>query len=134
HVHLFLRLVRVSVGKAIAGRDTLVAESGFLELERPGRRAELQVGRAVELGADVLQIVLDVPERERHGRSYSVRQWRAISARAVTPPPSRERTWSRNRSSARARPGRPTIRQCRPTFIIRPPSSYSCSNVSTRYV
>src|SRR3954464_14424540 len=67
HVHLLLRLVRVAVRKAIVGRDTLVAHGGLLELERLGRRAELQVRRAVELGADVFQILLDVPERERHG-------------------------------------------------------------------
>jgi hypothetical protein len=51
----------------MAGRDTLVAQGGFLELERLGRRAELQVRRAVEPRADVLQIILDVAERERHG-------------------------------------------------------------------
>src|SRR5712691_3066616 len=67
HVHLLLLLVRVAVRKAIAGRDALVAQAGFLELERVGRRAELQVRRAVEPRADVLQILLDVPERERHG-------------------------------------------------------------------
>src|SRR5207244_2221618 len=66
HVHFLLRLVRVAVRKAIAGRDALVAQGGFLERERLGRRAELQVRRAVEPGADVLQILLDVPERERH--------------------------------------------------------------------
>src|SRR2546429_7057236 len=66
HVHLLLRLVRVAVRKAIAGWDALVAQGGFLERERLGRRAELQVRRAVEPGADVLQILLDVPERERH--------------------------------------------------------------------
>src|SRR5687767_1318705 len=67
HVHLFLLHVRVAVWKAIAGRDALVAQAGFLELERLGRRPELQVRRAVELGAEVLQIILDVPDRERHG-------------------------------------------------------------------
>src|SRR5256885_9531701 len=67
HVHLLLLLVRVAVRKAIAGRDALVAQGGFLELERLGRRTELQVGRAVEPRADVLQILLDVAERERHG-------------------------------------------------------------------
>src|SRR6266496_5668342 len=67
HVHLLLLLVRVAVRKAIAGRDALVAQGGFLELERLGRRAELQVRRAVKPRADVLQILLDVPERERHG-------------------------------------------------------------------
>src|SRR2546421_7542286 len=67
HVHLLLLLVRVAVRKAIAGRDALVAQAGFLELERLGRQAELQVRRAVEVGADVLQVRLEVPERERHG-------------------------------------------------------------------
>src|SRR5205809_7382230 len=67
HVHLLLLLVRVAVRKAIAGRDALVAQAGFLELERLGRHAELQVRRAVEPGAEVLQILSDVPERERHG-------------------------------------------------------------------
>src|SRR4051812_40696338 len=67
HVHLLLLLVRVAVRKAIAGRDALVAQAGFLELERPGRQAELQVRRAVEVGPDVLQVLLEVPESERHG-------------------------------------------------------------------
>src|SRR6059036_1626593 len=66
HVHLLLLLVRVAVRKAIAGRDALVAQGGLLELERLGRRAELQVRRAVEPRAYVLEIFLDVPERERH--------------------------------------------------------------------
>src|ERR671935_1335988 len=66
-VHLLLRLVRMAVWKAIAGRDALVAQGGFLELERLGRSAELQVRGAVEPRAEVLQILLDVPERERHG-------------------------------------------------------------------
>ena len=67
HVHLLLLLVRVAVRKAIAGRDALVAQAGLLELERLGRQAELQVRRAVEPGPDVLQVLLEVPERERHG-------------------------------------------------------------------
>src|SRR6202035_3503066 len=67
HVHLLLLLMRVAIRKAIAGRDALVAQAGFLELERLGCRAELQVRRAVEPRAEVLQILLDVPERERHG-------------------------------------------------------------------
>src|SRR5215210_7659474 len=46
HVHLLLLLVRVTVRKAIAGRDALVAQAGLLELERHGRQAELQVRRA----------------------------------------------------------------------------------------
>src|SRR5213596_2837199 len=67
HVHLLLRLVRVAVRKAIAGRDALVAQAGLLELERLGRQAELQVRRAVEPGPEVLQVLLEVPESERHG-------------------------------------------------------------------
>jgi hypothetical protein len=46
--------MRVAVRKAIAWRDALVAQAGFLELERRGRQAELQVRRAVEPGSDVL--------------------------------------------------------------------------------
>src|SRR4030081_4167636 len=45
HVHLLLLLVRVAVRKAIAGRDALVAQARSLEVERLGRRAELQVRR-----------------------------------------------------------------------------------------
>src|SRR5919199_453286 len=48
HVHLLLLPVRVAVRKAIAGRDTLVAQAGLLELERRGRQAELEVRRTVE--------------------------------------------------------------------------------------
>src|SRR6267378_632079 len=36
HVNLLLRLVCVAVRKAIGGRDVLVAQAGFLELERRG--------------------------------------------------------------------------------------------------
>src|SRR5207253_1811740 len=68
HVYLLLLRVRVAVRKAIAGRDALVAQGRFLELERLGRSAELQVRRAVEPRAEVLEILLDVAERERHGR------------------------------------------------------------------
>src|SRR5579859_4694195 len=67
HVHLLLLRVRVAERKAIAGRDALVAQSGLLELEPLGRHAELQVRRAAEVRADVLQIRPEVPERERHG-------------------------------------------------------------------
>src|SRR5438105_4486067 len=67
HVHLLLLLVRVAVRKAIAGRDALVAQAGFLELERVSRQAELQVRRAVKPGPDVLQVLLEIPERKRHG-------------------------------------------------------------------
>src|SRR5262249_30937482 len=55
HVHLFLRLVRVAVRKPVAGWDALVGQAGFLELKRLGRCAELQVRRAVEPRADVLE-------------------------------------------------------------------------------
>src|ERR671918_2945018 len=71
HVHLLLLLVRVAVRKAIPGRDALVAQPGSLELERLGRQAELQVRRAVEPGPDVLEVLLEVPEGERHGRNPS---------------------------------------------------------------
>src|SRR5918996_1785787 len=76
HVHLLLRLVRVSVRKAMAGRDALVAQAGLLEPERLGRQAELKVRRAVEPGSDVLQVLLEVPERERRGRNPMV-PWRS---------------------------------------------------------
>src|SRR3954469_23341810 len=72
HVDLLLLLVRVAVRKAIAGRDPLVAQARFLELERLGRQAELQVRRAVEPGADVLQVLLEIPERERHGHDARI--------------------------------------------------------------
>src|SRR5918995_4793770 len=75
HVHLLLRLVRVAVRKAIAGRDALIAQAGLLEPERLGRQAELQIRRPVEVGPDVLQVLLDVPERERHGRNPTVPCW-----------------------------------------------------------
>src|SRR5438067_8235045 len=67
HVHLLLLLVRVAVRKAIAGRDALVAQARFLEIEGRGRQAELQVRRAVEPRSEVLQVLLEVLERERHG-------------------------------------------------------------------
>src|ERR671924_635543 len=85
HVHLLLLLVGVAVRKAIAGRDTLVAQAGFLELERLRRQAELQVRRAVEPRADVLQILLDVPERERHGAILWHRAGRAIALHNAPP-------------------------------------------------
>ena len=44
-----------------------MAEAGVLELERRRRGVELQVRRAVEPGADVLHVLLEVPVRERHG-------------------------------------------------------------------
>src|SRR5215210_7632211 len=75
HVHLLLLLVRVAIRKAIAGRDALVAQAGLLELERHGRQAELQVRCAVEPGPEVLQVLLEVPERERHGRNPRCPDW-----------------------------------------------------------
>src|SRR5438045_329003 len=60
HVHLLLLLVRVAVRKPIAGRDALVAQAGSLELERLGRQAELQVRRAVEIGPEIVQVLLEV--------------------------------------------------------------------------
>src|SRR5213076_1661871 len=66
HVHLLLLLVRVAVRKAIARRDALVAQAGLLELERVGRQAKLEIRRAVDVRSDVLQVLLEVPERERH--------------------------------------------------------------------
>src|SRR5512132_203454 len=71
-VHLLLLLVRVAVREAIVGRDALVAEAGLLEPERLACVAELQVRRAVEVGPDVVQILFEVPERERHGRDPTV--------------------------------------------------------------
>src|SRR5256714_1719063 len=82
HVHLLLLHVRVAVRKAIAGRNALVAQAGFLELERLSRRAELQVRRAVEHRAEVLQILLDVPERERHAAILSVQPVAEASGRS----------------------------------------------------
>src|SRR5205809_1307461 len=75
HVHLLLFLVRVAVRKAIAGRDALVAQAGLLDLERLGRQAELKVRRAVEPGSEVLQVLLEVPQRERHGRNPMCPRW-----------------------------------------------------------
>src|SRR5947209_9480433 len=72
HVHLLLLPVRVAVRKAIAGRDALVAQARFLELERLGRQAELQVRRTVEPGSEVLQVIHEIPKRERHGRNRMV--------------------------------------------------------------
>jgi hypothetical protein len=62
----------VAVRKAIVGWNALIAKAGLLELERLGRQAELQVRRAVEVGPDILQVLLEVPERERHGRNPTV--------------------------------------------------------------
>src|SRR5919202_4749270 len=93
HVHLLLPPVRVAVRKAIAGRYALVAQAGLLEFERLGRQAELQVRRAVESGPDVRQVLLQVPERERHRRDPTHLQRR----RSATPA-------AGTRSPATARP------------------------------
>src|SRR5918995_1481133 len=74
-VYLLLLLVRVAVRKAIAGWDALVAQAGLLEFERLGPKAELQVRRPVEVGPDVRQVLLEVPERERHSRNPTVPTW-----------------------------------------------------------
>src|SRR4051812_7720759 len=66
-VDLLLLVVRMAVREAVAGRDALVAQAGLLELERLGRQPELEVRRTVEPGADVLQVLLEVPVREGHG-------------------------------------------------------------------
>src|SRR3954468_4365570 len=87
HVDLLLGRVRVAVRKAIAGRDALVAQGRFLQPERQGRGAELEIGRAVEPRADVLDVLLDVAVRERHGailRHGAVLPIRTL-ARAATP-------------------------------------------------
>ena len=74
HVHLLLLIVRVAVREAIVGRDALIAQAALLELERLARVAELKVRRAVEVGPEILQILLEVPQRERHGRDPIVHQ------------------------------------------------------------
>src|SRR5262249_53468938 len=63
---LFLLLVRVAVREPIPGWDALIAQSGLLELEWPGRGAKLQIGCAVELRPDVLEIPFQVLPCERH--------------------------------------------------------------------
>src|SRR4051812_9894447 len=109
HVHLLLLLVRVAVRKAIAGRDTLVAQAGLLELERLGRQAELQVGCAVEPGPDILQVLLEVPERERHGRNPTV-----VSAGSACRPGNGPRRTARVSGRPPPRTWPPTARRRRP--------------------
>jgi len=65
-VDLFLALVCMPEGEAIPGRDTLIGQGRLLELERLGGCPELQVWRAVEHRADVLKILLEIPDGERH--------------------------------------------------------------------
>src|SRR6476469_392305 len=103
HVHLLLLLVRVAVREPVVGRDALIAQAGLLELERLTRETELQVRRAVEVGPDVRQILSEVPERERHGRSLAGRvdsaAWRS-STPATASPPSTARSPSTKRSGS----------------------------------
>ena len=68
HVHLLLLLMRVAVWKAITGRKPLVAQAGLFKLERLGRQSERQVRRTAEFGPEILQILFEVRERERHRR------------------------------------------------------------------
>src|SRR3954451_13354184 len=93
HIDLLLLLMRVAVRKAITGRDALVAQTGLLELERLGRHAELQVGRAVEVGPDVLQILLEVPDRERHLWPPTQARPRSARARSARPSLPLRRRW-----------------------------------------
>src|SRR5207244_8029031 len=82
HVHLLLLLVRVAEREAIAGRRALVAQAGLLELERLPREAGLHVRCAPEPGRGVLHVLLEVPERVRHGRSSTTRNRRRGPRRA----------------------------------------------------
>src|SRR3954447_6285122 len=85
HVDLLLRLMGMAVRKAVVGRDALVAEPRLLELERLGRHPKLQVRRTVEVGADVFQILLEVPERKRHGAILRAATSEPNGGRAVAP-------------------------------------------------
>src|ERR1044072_3713218 len=73
HVDLLLLLVRVAEREAIVGRYALVAQAALLELKRLACVAKLKVRRAVEVGPEILQILLEAPERERHGRDPTIR-------------------------------------------------------------
>jgi hypothetical protein len=68
----------VAVREAAIGRDALVGQTGTLELERLGRRAELEVRRAVEVRPEVVQIRPEVPVRERHGAILRMRPSEAM--------------------------------------------------------
>jgi hypothetical protein len=74
----------VAVREAIAGRDALIAKAGLLKLERLAGETELEIRRAVEVGPDVLQILLEVPERERHGREANS-SWPDHAFRSLSP-------------------------------------------------
>jgi hypothetical protein len=56
----------MTVRKAVAGWDALVAQPGLLKFERVGSQTELQVPRTVEIGPDIVQILFEVPQRKRH--------------------------------------------------------------------
>jgi hypothetical protein len=60
----------VAVREATAGRDALIAKPRLLELERFGCEAELQVRRTVEVRPDIIQILFEVPQGERHGSRF----------------------------------------------------------------
>ena len=51
-----------------------------------------------------------------------------MALRVATHTSLRPLTWSSTRRSAPARPGRPTIRRCRPNDIMRTPSPPASSN------
>jgi hypothetical protein len=86
-----LRLAYIAYGarrSCSAGRSTRTCSwaldqaqprAGGAAVERLGRGAELQVRRAVEPRADVLEILLDVPEPERHGAILRRRAGRAAA-------------------------------------------------------
>src|SRR6202035_2945739 len=103
HVDLLLLLMCVAVREAIAGRDALVAKAALLELERLACEAKLQVRRAVEVGPEILQILLEVPERERHGRDPTVHlrpAWpRWVSVRRAREDSERSVRWTTTRAS-----------------------------------
>ena len=75
-VHLLLFPVRVAVWKAIARWDALVAQGGLLKSSSAlVAQAELQVRCPLEVRGDVRQVLLEVPEHERHSRNPTVPTW-----------------------------------------------------------
>jgi PASTA domain len=111
--------VRVAVWEAIAGREALVAKARLLELERLGRQAKLQVRGAVEVGPEVLQIRLEVPVGERHGRilwwQEASMPWDAITQAAAGAGGSQPLSFSTWRCSPRQPlSGRLTRSSCAP--------------------
>jgi NAD-dependent DNA ligase len=55
----------VAVREAIVGRDALRSQTGLLKLKRLAGGAKLQVRRAGEVGPEILQVRLEILERER---------------------------------------------------------------------